>query len=306
MNFGSNIFSDDEENESELEYQRQVQADRAEYRQELKSIYSRYIHWRANFPHELDIWKGDSRNKEISNEFSPELEDWSKWKMTREKEDRLIEESKAQLKIVKKLIDIDAISWGFNQFIGDKKIDSLIKLINKWKEDNPNFIDEYNSLDIGEWPEYNFFQQRAVEEYKKIMLRCLRFPNSVEKECFLGKNITREDLQQFIEMRQRNILNKIPYDYIFNLGDIRKLELWVKSNHFLEWDNWARSNTNWDRYVRNGYAYMYQEVWWKRHESEKKYWECEDNAIPEGYNYNPEFKRRLTINKLKHLHHSKG
>lgn len=293
--------------ESELECQRELYEEKVEHRKKLKQIYHQFDNWRTNFPHEIDIYKGDSRNAEIFNEYSPELETWLKWKINREQEDKLIKQAKLQLHTIKKLIDIDAISWGFNQFIHDQKIDSLIKIINKWKKDNPNFIHEYNSFDARGWSEHDFFQQKAIEEYIYIMSRRFcNYPTTI-KECFLENNITPEDVRRFSEMRYKNLVsNTNKYNYTFNLDDIRKLELWVNSNHFLDWDNWARSNMNWVKYVRNGYAHMYQDVWWGKYENEKKYWECEDKAKPKEYSYNPEFKRRLIIRKLKHLHLSVG
>lgn len=273
----------------------------------LESIYNKFENWKTNFPNEIDIWNGDSGNIEILDKNSPSLEIWQKWKINREEEDQLVELAKSQLDSAKNLIDIDAISWGFNQFIHERKIDSLIKIINKWKEDNSKFISEFNLLDIRDWLEYDLYQQKANEEYKKVIARCLRFPNSTKKENFLGNEITPQDIQLFLEMRHKNFINNSEInDYKFNLDDIRKLELWVKSNHLLDWDNWARINMNWNTYVRNGYAHMYQEVWWKKNETKKNYWECEDNAIPKGYNYNPEFKRRLIVRKLKHINSEGG
>ncbi len=301
MNFEEQDGYEDEVN---LEYQRDLQELKKNRAKELRGIYSNYIDWQTNVPHEFDIWQGDSRIATIDNEFSPNLEIWQKWKINRKREDKLIEEAKQELHIVRKLIEIDAISWGFNQFIIDQKIDSLIKIISKWKEDNPHFMNEYNSFDDIEWSNYNFFQQKAIEEYKKIMVRCLRY--SAKNESFLGKDITGEDIQHFLEIRQRNFLNNTEtYDYKFNLEDICKLELWVKSNHFLEWDSWARLNTNWERYVRNGYAHMYQEVWWKKGILVGNYWDYKDQTSLNGH-YNAEFKRRLLVNKLNYLNYTGG
>ena len=106
----------DYENEEDLEYQRELYEEKVELRRELKHVYNQFVNWRTNFPHEIDIWEGDCRNTEISNEYSPKLMVWQKWKKEREKDDKIIQEVKPQLAIIENLIYSDVILSSFNEF----------------------------------------------------------------------------------------------------------------------------------------------------------------------------------------------
>ena len=302
----------DDEDEAELLYQQELHEEKVERNKERERVYNQFVNWQRNHPDEIDIWEGDSHNAEINNKHSPKLETWQKWKENREKEEKLIEEAKPQLAIIKNLINSDAISWGFNQFINDIKIERLIKIINEWKKENLTFIDEFNSFSVEYWKKYDYFQQKAIEEYEKIIVRHIQYPDSKRnKESFLGR-IVQEDIQSFLDNRRLSILTgvKKKQEYKFNLDDIRKFELWVYSNHISDWNDWANSHHigGWSTYIRNGYSSLYQSIWWKKG-GELSYYEWkEKKTSPNFFHplYGSEFKRRLILKKLDMLNYSGG
>jgi hypothetical protein len=266
------------EDEENLDYQRELHEEKVELGKKLEKFHNQFVNWRANFPNEFDIWNGDSRNAEIVNKYSPKLEIWQKWKINREEEDKLIEEATPQLSIIKNLIYSDAIFWGFNQFLHDLRIGRLCRIIDEWKETNQKCIDEFNSFNIDNWSEYDFYLQKD-EDYKTKILRSRYYKIGDRAE----------------------VLN-----YNAKITDIRRLELWFRANHIFDWDDWAYNNIkSWSKYVRNGYSNMYQEIWWKKN-SEISYNEWREENLKNQISYSHEFKRRLILNKLKLFSYSGG
>ncbi|GEM_PF-4346620 len=266
----------DYENEEDLEYQRELYEEKVELRRELKHVYNQFVNWRTNFPHEIDIWEGDCRNTEISNEYSPKLMVWQKWKKEREKDDKIIQEVKPQLAIIENLIYSDVILSSFNEFLHDRyNVWWICKIINEWKDTNQKSTEEFYSYNTDNWSEYDFYFGKD-EEYKKKVLRSGSNPNKHE------------------------ILNGER-----DIKDIRRLEIWV-TNHILDWDDWAYKHIkSWPTLIKHGYSRLYQKVWWKKGSSEN-YYEWKDENIRKQISYSAEFKRRLILDKLKALHYSGG
>ena len=260
-------------------------------------IYSHYCDWLNRSTLEISIWNDCSEYVHIGHSGNNQLEKWFKWKVNRIKEDNLIEEAKRELPIVNKLIEIDAIKLGLNRFYYESNIKLVMKVIQELKDELPEVMEYFNSIniDITDWPDYFNLQSKALDEYKKVLKN-----NWNKGGYFLDHEITMYDLPVFNNHKATNV--------IFNIDNMRKLELWIDKGNAFKWNIWAYKHfKSWPTLIMHGYSLLYQKVWWgDQFRLNLNYYQWRDRNIKRGVSFSQEFKRRIVLNKLSELHYNGG
>lgn len=243
---------------------------------DINVIFQKYNDWLVKHPNEFEIWVGDSK---LSNNYAINpsvIFKWEKWKENRDCEENFIEINSSLIPKAYNLIDQDAISLAFEQFIREERVYIIFKAI-PIINDYPSIL---NDTDI----EFSINKNKELYEY------------------YLKTAMHRDFVR---------IFNLRGYDYMSRneclKSDLNKLLCiieWVRNDHLFEWKSWAIAHNIWKQYggfLRNGYASLYQSVFWKKHIG--YYWKCDEfgySSHPKGF-YTNEFRRRLLINKLQLL-----
>lgn len=259
------------------------------------NIYSHYCDWLKNSPIEVGVWKDSPEYVHIGYLGYKELKKWFKWKVNRIKEDELIEKAKRELPIVNKHIEIEAIKLGLNRFFYEQSTKRVMNVIQELKEDLPEVMEYFDSIkiDIANWPDYSKLQRKALDEYKKVLKS-----HWSEGGYFLDHEITMYDLPVFNDHKATNV--------IFNIDNMRKLELWIDEGNALKWNKWAYEHfKSWATLIMHGYSLLYQKVWWGKR-MDLDYYQWRDRNAKERISYTIEFKRRIILRKLTELHYTGG
>ena len=123
----------------------------------------------------------------------------------------------------------------------------------------------------------------------------------------LNLKLTRAEIRKLMREDNRYIKDDFFFCSEFFNQEIEmliRIIRWVKKGYYEEFKVWAIEHNIWKQYggcIRNGYAELYQSVFWKRHKG--KYWDMKDSNMavhPKGY-YQTEIRRRLLVNKLKEM-----
>ena len=283
--------------------------ERKQRREERARIRSLYENWRKNNAVEVKIWEDSKEYVNIDYILSADgLMRWYKWYTKREEENALIKEANTEISIVKNLIEIDVINTGIKQFFIEHPIRKIMQIIDLFKNSNPNVTQEFQTIepdiyDDWNWDLYDYFQEKAFNEYLQILLRGDHMTIKVNG-FFLGHKIPQDKRKEYADLR----LNKIFIE--FDLSDIRKLQLWVMNGNALKWDEWAYKNfRSWCTLIKHAWSKQYQEVWWGEHGEQTttgdanyyKWREKNGTGL-----FSQEFKRRLILKKLAELHYKGG
>lgn len=197
--------------------------------------------------------------------------------------------------IVNKHIEIEAIKLGLNRFFYEQSTKRVMNVIQELKEDLPEVMEYFDSIkiDITDWPDYSKLQRKALDEYKKVLKS-----HWSEGGYFLDHEITMYDLPVFNDHKATNV--------IFNIDNMRKLELWIDKGNALKWNKWAYEHfKSWATLIMHGYSLLYQKVWWGKR-MDLDYYQWRERNAKERISYTTEFKRRIILRKLTELHYTGG
>ena len=249
---------------------------------DINIIYKKYNDWRTNYPKEFEIWIGDGKYCD-EYKINPEtIIEWEKWRQQRGEEDAFIELYKDFIPRAYELIDIDAYSLAFEQFIREERLFKLIRVL--------PIIDDYPII-------RQINKEDAISRNRELYDSYLK--KATPKEC---KKFIENFIEFSLNLRSRDELNEI---IELDISKLICIIEWVRNGNLQEWKSWAINHGIWKQYkgfLRNGYASLYQSVFWKKYKG-IKYWDCLEygtSSHPKGY-YTTEFRRRLLYNKLKEI-----